>query len=134
MSPIAVKLCCSAAPTFPITAGPLLTPTRNRGQSGRPAATASRSLREGECGPRRAQRVIRLVGGRVEDDHHRVACEALDHPVLGRDDRDDLRPVGVQHGDDLGRGRPLGEGGEALEVGEEDADVAFFAAELGRVG
>ena len=92
------------------------------------------SLREGECGPRRAQRVIRLVGGRVEDDHHGVACEALDHPVLGRDDGDDLRPVGVQHGDDLRRGRPLGEGGEALEVGEEDADVAFFAAELGRVG
>ena len=78
--------------------------------------------------------MIRLVGRRVEDDHHRVAREPLDHPVLSADDGHDLRPVGVEHGDDLGRGRPLGEGGEALEVGEEDADVSFLAPELRSAG
>ena len=72
--------------------------------------------------------MIGLVGGCVEDDHHRVAREPLDHSVLGRDDGNDLCPVRVQHRDDLGRGRPLREGGEALEVGEEDADVPLLAS------
>ncbi len=49
--------------------------------------------------------MIRLVDRRVEDDHHGVAREALDHPVLVRDDGDDLRPVRVQHRDDLLAGK-----------------------------
>ena len=92
------------------------------------------SIGKRKRGSRRAQRMVGLVDGCVEDDHHGVAREPLDHPVLGRDDGHDLRPVGVQHGDDLGRGRPLGEGGEALEVCEEDADVPFLASELRRAG
>ncbi len=91
------------------------------------------SIGERKRGSRRAQRMIGLVGGCVEDDHHGVAREALDHPVLGRDDGNDLRPVGVQHGDDLGRGRPLREGREALEVCEEDADVPLLASEHRRI-
>jgi hypothetical protein len=89
---------------------------------------------ECECGARRAQRVIRLVGRCVEDDHHRVAGKPLDHPVLGLDDRHDLRPVRVEHGDDLWRGRPLGESREALEVREENTDVSLLASELRSAG
>ena len=60
-------------------------------------------LSEFERRPGRALRVIRLVDGGVEDDHHRVSGETLDHPVLGRHDRDDLGPVRIQHRDHLGR-------------------------------
>jgi hypothetical protein len=82
VSPIAVKLRCSSAPTFPITAGPLFTPTRKRGHSGRPRRRLG-GLGELERGARGSLRVVGLVDGGVEDDHHGIAGEALDHPVLG---------------------------------------------------
>ena len=134
MSPIAVKLRCSSAPTFPITAGPLFTPTRKRGHSGRPWATASDASANSSAARAARMRMIGLVGGCVEDDHHGVAREALDHPVLGRDDGNDLGPVRVQHRDHLRRRRALREGREALEIGEEDADLPLLAAELARTG
>ena len=79
MSPIAVKLRCSAAADVAdqrragvdadAEARPARTPPpRPRGR-----------LLQAERRPRRASGMVRLVARRVEDDHHRVAREALDH-------------------------------------------------------
>ena len=59
VSPMAVKLRNSSLPMLPIRAGPVLTPTRNRGQSGSRSATASIAA----CMPRAALAARRAWSG-----------------------------------------------------------------------
>src|SRR5829696_6383366 len=59
VSPMAVKLRNSSLPMLPMRAGPVLTPTRNRGQSGSRSATASMA----DCIPRAALAARRAWSG-----------------------------------------------------------------------
>ena len=109
MSPIAVKLRCSAVPTLPTTAGPVLTPTRKRGQSARlrraprpPAGGRARRAPRGARG--RAGRPRALKTARIASPAKRSIM-----PPCSIDDRHGRRPVLVQHRDHLGRRARLSE-------------------------
>ena len=87
-------------------------------------------------GARRGVRVVGLPDRCVEQDHQRVAAEVRDRSALGEQERNREPEVVVQHLHDFGGLAVLREGGEALEVGEEDGDLPLLAAEcrLGRIG
>jgi hypothetical protein len=60
--------------------------------------------------------------GRAECRHHGVAHELLDEAAVRVDDRAQLTEEIVLEGADVLGVEPLGEGGEARDVGEEDGD------------
>src|SRR3954467_10012693 len=91
-SPIALNPRSSSLPMLPTSAGPVLAPTRNRGQSGCPAAiscTASCIWSAARTGvflwappPHRPGLVIVLPRGRVEQRQQRIADELHDRPAI----------------------------------------------------
>jgi hypothetical protein len=110
-------------------------PRVHSGPETRPAGAAGSDLigggLHGERSGDSASRMIRLFPGRVEDDYHGVSGEPLDQPaVVSHDDRHGHGPVGVQHPDHVGRVGVFAEGCEALQIGEEHADVPRLSAEL----
>ena len=79
---------------------------------------------EGECRAHRAGRVVGLVAALVEDHHHRVADDLVHDAAVLLEQRHELPEVAVQHRRHPRRGRPLREGREALQVGEQDRRLA----------
>ena len=78
VSPITAKLRRPRVPTLPTTACPVLTPTRNAGQSGWRGEHGAAGVDDRERGAGGPVRVVGLVAPDVEDRHHRVAGELLD--------------------------------------------------------
>ena len=131
VSPIAAKLSRPATPTLPTTAGPVLTPTRNVGQSGwasasgRPASTIARAARAA----RRAWSGWSPAALKIAMTPSPANCSMT--PPAASMTGTTSRPVLVEHRDDRRRGAALAERREAREIGEEDAHLAFLAAEPG---
>ena len=78
--------------------------------------------------------VVGLIAEDVPHDHDGIPGEALDGAAGLEQHRDRLRPVGVQHREQLARRAVLGIGRELLQVGEENRHVALVAAELRELG
>jgi hypothetical protein len=130
VSPIALKLCWPAAPTFPTSAAPAFAPARKRGQPGRRAAvsavaacmsTAARTARSAWSGWSTAALKTTMTAS--------PAKRSIRPPCSRTTTGSGHAPVLVEHRDHLGGRRALGEGREALEIGEEDADRPLDAAE-----
>src|SRR4030095_2453038 len=97
VSPMAVKLRNSSLPMLPMRAGPVLTPTRNRGQSGSRSATAPVADSIPRAGPAGAQGVVGLAGRGVEQGHDGVADELHDRAPVGQQHRHGPAEVLVEH-------------------------------------
>ena len=80
-------------------------------------------------GPAGPLGVVFLGHRRAPDGHDRVADVLVQDAVVGEDDGRHLIQVGVEGmGEDL-RLQPLGDGGEAANVGEEDGQLLLLAAQ-----
>jgi len=88
--------------------------------------------RAGERRLDRAARMGGIVHRRAEHRDDRVADVLVDEAALRLDDVGHRRQVAVHHLHELVRGQPLGQRGEARDVGEENGDLALLAAQLWR--
>ena len=86
-----------------------------------------------EGGGEGAVGVVALGYGSAEQRHDRVADVFIDDPAVRFEGEAHAVEIAVEEGDDRGGGEVFAEGGEAAEIGEEDGDLAFFAAEGGAV-
>ena len=125
MSPNTPWIRWPRSPTIPASTGPLLSPTRNCGQSGCVGADRLRAPLQLERGARGVQRVVGLVAALVEDGEDLIADEVLHLAAepLG-DHRRQLAPVGEQHRVHVLGPARLRERREAREVGEQQRHVA----------
>ena len=81
-----------------------------------------RPFLEREPGPHGLDRVLGVLDRDVVEGHHAVADVLVDGAVVREDDLRHLGEVLAQHGRHLLGFEPLGDGGEAAQVGEEDGD------------
>jgi hypothetical protein len=89
-----------------------------------------RRLLELERCPGGPRGVVGQVAVLVEDRHHRVADDLVHHAAVALQQRHEPAEVAVQHRRHAGGGRLLGEGREALQVGEENAGLARLRERL----
>ena len=79
-----------------------------------------------------AVRVIRLIGRRTENRHHRVADELVQRALILEDDVYHVLEIGVEQADKRGRILLLAHGGKASDVAEEHGYVAYPTLAINR--
>ena len=79
-------------------------------------------------------RVVLPGEGRAEDGEDPVPHELHDRSLVGQDHVRHRRQIGVQQRQHLLRVQPLGQGGEAPQVGHEKRDPAVLTPEPGSLG
>ena len=103
-------------------------------QPSRPLMAQGRAaLEHVQRGLERALRVVLVGDRRAEDRHHRVAHELLHEAVIARDRLGQHLEQRVLERPYLFRIEPLGERGEARQIGEEDRDLTAVGL-VGRAG
>ena len=76
---------------------------------------------------------VGLGDGGAEEGHDRVADEFIDDAAVALDFGGHAVEVTVEEREEFAGWESFGEGGEVAKIGEEDGDLAFFAAERGAV-